>query len=317
MIPIVLSGGSGTRLWPVSRASHPKQFVELLGEPLLARTLKRLAPLGSARVLALADQRALTEKLLRSLGLPASAGLYEPMGRNTAPAVALLCRLLELEGRSDEVVGIFPADHFVRDEAELVAACRLAEACARRGQVVTLGIRPTYPATGYGYIEIEPATYLEGEGHRAHRVRRFCEKPDRATAEGFLEAGGYFWNAGMFVFEARVMAAAFARLMPELWQAFQSLAADLSNLEPIYRGLAPESLDFGIMEHLAEQVSIPCDLGWSDVGSWDEVARLLPAGEHVFRAASAGSVVVPHGAKVYGLIGAPDLIVVDTADALL
>jgi mannose-1-phosphate guanylyltransferase/mannose-6-phosphate isomerase len=317
MIPVILSGGSGTRLWPVSRASHPKQFVELLGEPLLTRTLRRVSALGSPWVLAVAEQRFLTRKVLADLDLPVEQGLYEPFGRNTAPAVAFLCRFLELEGRAHEVVGLFPADHWIPAEEEFRQAVALAERCAQQGQVVTLGIEPTYPATGYGYIETDPAIYAASESHRAHRVRRFREKPDEATATALVAAGNYLWNAGMFVFRVDTMAAAFARHMPGLWAALGALRHDLSNLRTIYADLEPQSLDYGIMEHLDNQVTLPCDLGWSDVGSWEEVARLLPESERVFRSEAPESVVVPYRDKLYGLIGVSDVVVVDTADALL
>ncbi len=335
MIPVVLSGGSGTRLWPLSRASLPKQFSHLFGEPLLELTLARLAPLGEPRVVAVAGTETLTRRALRAVGIPPKRAVFEPAGRNTAPAVALACHLLQLEGKGGEVAGVFPADHLVADEEGFRRVVRLAEACARRGQVVTLGIRPTRPATGYGYIEVGDEVFAQGTeegGPVALRARGFREKPDRATAARYVAAGNFLWNAGMFVFEVAVMAAAFERFMPDLWRRIGEIAPDLGNLAEVYRDLPSESLDYGIMEHLDEHVSIPCDVGWSDVGSWDEVARIARergagrpdgggGGETVIFSQGVpeggDNFVLPHRDKVYGLVGVDDLLVVDTADALL
>ena len=317
MIPFVLSGGSGTRLWPVSRAACPKQFVALFDESLLAKTLRRLAPLGSPWVIAVAEQRFLAQRVMDEAGLPREQALFEPRGRNTAPAVALACRVLLDRGLGEEVAGIFPADHLIQDEAGFHAVCRLAEECARRGQVATLGIRPSFPSTGFGYIEASEEVFAASGGHRAFTARGFCEKPDLATAEAFVAAGNFHWNAGMFVFRVATMAGHLERLMPELWREVALLAPDLSNLGALYDRVAPQSLDYGVMEHLAEQVVIPCDLGWSDVGSWDEVARLSASGANVFSDGAGDNFVFAHGDRVYGLVGVSDLIVVDTADALL
>lgn len=317
MIPIVLSGGSGTRLWPVSRAACPKQFVELFDESLLAKTLRRLQPLGSPWVIAVAEQRFLTQRVMAEAGLPREQALFEPRGRNTAPAVALACRVLLDRGLGEEVAGIFPADHLIQDEAGFHAVCRLAEECARRGQVATLGIRPAFPATGFGYIEASEEVFAKAGVHRAFTARGFREKPDLATAEALVAAGNFHWNAGMFVFRVSTMAGHLERLMPELWREMQGLAPNLANLGAVYDRIASESLDYGVMEHLAEQVVIPCDLGWSDVGSWDEVARLSASGANVFSDGAGDNFVFAHGDRVYGLVGVSDLIVVDTADALL
>lgn len=321
MIPVVLSGGSGTRLWPLSRTALPKQFVDLFDESLLLKTLRRVAPLadGSARgpwALAVAEHRPQVERALTDLGFSKSHGLYEPRGRNTAPATALLCHVLAQRGHGDDVVGLFPADHLVSDEDELRAACRLAEQAARDGQVATIGIRPTLPATGYGYLELGEVA-LSAETHRAHRVLSFREKPDRATAEGFLAQGNFVWNAGMFVFHVATMSRHFERLMPELWQQITRITPDLANLAAVYGSVTPESLDYGIMEKLEAQVSIPCDPGWSDVGSWDEVARLATPSGAIFEHNSRDNFIRGAQGKVYGLVGVEDLIVVDTADALL
>jgi mannose-1-phosphate guanylyltransferase/mannose-1-phosphate guanylyltransferase/mannose-6-phosphate isomerase len=317
MIPVVLSGGSGTRLWPVSRAACPKQFAELFDEPLLAKTFRRLAPLGSPWTVAVAQHRFLLERVLAEQGIPRQQAIYEPRACNTAPAVALLCQVFRLRGWGEEVVGIFPADHLVREEEDFLAVCRLAEACAQEGLVATLGIRPRSAATGFGYIEVAGEAVAEAGGFSALTVRSFREKPDPAAARRFVARGNFLWNAGMFVFRVSDMVGHLERLAPDLWQPIGALSADLGNLAEVYSRLPARSLDHAVMEHLAEQVSIPCDLGWSDVGSWDEVARLAARRATVFEQDAADNFVFPHRDKVYGLVGVEDLLVVDTADALL
>ncbi len=325
MLPVVLSGGHGTRLWPLSRAAVPKQFCDLFEESLLARTLRRLVPLGEPGLVGSADTEVLSRRVLRELGIEARPALYEPASRNTAPAVALLCRWLLRRGEGERVVGVFPADHLVADEALFHRAVRLAARCAREGRVATLGVRPTGPETGYGYLEIgdevaaaEESSSSSGAPLEARRVLGFREKPDAETARAYVGSGRFVWNAGMFVFRASVMAECFERLMPELWSALAELAPDLSNLASIYDGIEPESLDYGVMEHLEDQVSIPCAVGWSDVGSWDEVARIgAPAAAPVYEIEAARNFVHPHRGRLYALVGVDDLLVVDTADALL
>ncbi len=330
LLPVVLSGGHGTRLWPLSRAAVPKQLCDLFDESLLARTLRRLLPLGTPGLVGSADTESLTRRVLREVGVEARPALYEPVARNTAPAVALLCRRLLEEGGGERIVGLFPADQLVADQETFLRAVRLAGRCARRGRVATLGVRPTRPETGFGYIEVgeevvaaeePPAGEARPGAERleARRVLSFREKPDAETAGRYVDAGRFVWNAGMFVFRVSVMAACFERLMPALWSAMGRLAPDLSNLAEVYAEIEPESLDYGIMEHLEDQVSIPCSIGWSDVGSWDEVARLAPAGATapVYALDAERSFVFPHRDRLYALIGVDDLLVVDTADALL
>lgn len=327
MIPFVLSGGSGTRLWPVSRASYPKQFAELFDESLLARTLRRLLPLTSEGeepgVIGSATGAALTRRVLRELGVGERRSVFEPVPRNTAPAIALLCHRMLQEDRGDEVAGSFHSDHRIADEETFRRAVRLAERCARRGQVATLGIRPSRPDTGYGYIERSDEAFAEETdppaGDRklvAYAVRGFREKPGPEIAHEYAASGRHLWNAGMFVFRVSVLAGHFERLMPDLWERIRRIRPDLSNLAEVYDGITPESIDYGVMERLEEQVTVPCDPAWSDVGSWDEVARLCEGGEAV-EVDATGNFVFPHDERVYALVGVEDLLVVDTADALL
>jgi mannose-1-phosphate guanylyltransferase/mannose-6-phosphate isomerase len=325
MIPVVLSGGMGTRLWPLSRSAFPKQFCELLDESLLEKTLKRLAPLGSPWTLTVKELESLTSRVFRSLQIPLAQILYEPMGRNTAPALALLCQYLNLQSRDHEIVGIFPADHLVLKEEEFHKAVRLAQVCAEGGWVATLGIRPQHPATGFGYIETSNEKIKSVGDLDAFATLGFREKPDLATAESFLAKGNFFWNAGIFVFKVETMSKHFAKFLPELWREVQKLRPDLSNVAEVYAKLPSVSIDYGIMEKLKEQVCIPCDIGWSDLGSWDDVAEFgsTPSSvvftnrADVVQTESTNNFVFSISKKVYGLVDVDDLIIVDTDDATL
>lgn len=325
MIPVILSGGSGTRLWPVSRASYPKQFCEFYDKSFLRDSLERMKGFEPPMVLTVSSMKALTEKTLHELNLDGSHGIYEPMGRNTAPAVALCCHYFATKGKSEEVVGIFPADHLITNVEEFQKVVRLAESAALKGEIVTLGIQPRYPATGYGYIEVTDEVFESKNGNTAFMVKGFREKPDEATAQKFIENGNYYWNAGMFLFKVQTMIDLFKEHLPDVWKKISSIKEDFSDAKYQYANVESISLDYGIMEKLKKQVCIPCDIGWSDVGSWDELARLgeefpsLRNDGHasIFNEDSNNNYVFSIRNKVIGLVGVKDMIVVDTPDALL
>jgi len=335
-IPAIMSGGSGTRLWPVSRQSFPKQFSELFGagleNSLFAKATMRLLPLGSPWTITVQDMQVLTEKTLNTCKVSKAdiqaQTLYEPRGRNTAAAVAFFCRVLELRDQREAIAGVFPADQLIRDEVKFQNAVREAILFAEKGEVVTLGISPTFPATGYGYIEtagpVNPAA-------KALLATRFREKPDLKTATEFLSKGGYLWNAGMFVFKVSKMIELLKIHAPKVWAPFENLKADLSNLKEVYDQVEVISIDFAVMERLKTHVTIPCDFDWSDVGSWDAIASMSDVAQKSGTADSAKSApseslievgaknnfVLPYGDKSYAFVGTDDLIVVDTQDALL
>ncbi len=315
-IPVILSGGSGTRLWPLSRTQFPKQFCDLFEESLFLKTLRRLSPLGSPWVVTNQTMKVLTENVLREAGVPVAQALYEPKANNTAPAIALLCKVFEQQGRTDAVIGVFPSDHLIQNEAAFQSAIRLAETCAKQGQVATIGIRPTHPATGYGYIEVGTTPFVTEKEVTAYRTLGFREKPDLKTAEGFLNAGTFLWNGGMFVFQVKTMIACLKELMPETWEVMNALSPDLSNLKELYDRCPAQSIDYGVMEKLKTQVCIPCDLGWSDVGSWDEIAKLGKSSE-MLEVGGSGNFAYSNQGRLTTFIDTDDLIVVDTADALL
>ncbi|MCB9084540.1 MAG: mannose-1-phosphate guanylyltransferase/mannose-6-phosphate isomerase [Bdellovibrionaceae bacterium] len=325
MIPVILSGGSGTRLWPVSRASYPKQFCEFYDQSFLKNSIQRLKPFGSPYILTLESMKPLSIRSLAEEGLGPDFVIAEPMGKNTAPAVALLCHWLRGQGKQDEVVGIFPADHLIADEQAFRSAVELGIECAEAGEVVTLGITPSHASTGYGYIEVKDDVAHSAHGLKAYGVEGFREKPDEKTARTFLDSGKHYWNAGMFVFKVSTMIAHFQELLPEVWKKISAIKPDLSNAKYNYAMTDSVSLDYGIMEKLTKQVCIPCTIGWSDVGSWDELSRLseeisslkTDSNASVFSEDALHNYVFTIRDKVIGLIGVENLIVVDTPDALL
>ena len=318
MIPVVLSGGSGTRLWPVSRASWPKPFCDLFDESLYLKTLKRLLPLGSPWTVTVQALQARTREACGQLGVPDAQVIYEPCGRNTAPAIALLCRLFSRWGMGGEVVGVFPADHLVENGDGLRQAVELGAEYAAKGEVLTLGMTPTRPAVTFGYIETADNAPVR-ESPRVLAARRFVEKPDEATARRLLAAGNCLWNAGIFLFRVDTMVRHFQALLPGLWRRMETLDAAGANLAAVYGQIEPLSFDHGVLERLDSLSCIPCDVGWSDVGSWEEVSALSNGGPgaRVFTAAAGNNYVHARGGKVYGLAGVDDLIIVDTDDALL
>jgi mannose-1-phosphate guanylyltransferase/mannose-6-phosphate isomerase len=325
MIPVILSGGSGTRLWPVSRASYPKQFCEFYDGSFLDNTIRRLKALGDVHILTTQNMDALTHRAVKQEGLNPKGVIFEPMGKNTGPAVALLCHILQLRGQAGQTLGVFPSDHLIADEALFQRAVKLAEQVAAQGVIVTLGVQPHSPATGYGYIEVSDETLAKAGELSAFKVKGFREKPNAKTAREYVDSGRYFWNAGMFVFKVETMIKHFQELQPHIWQKITKIDADLKEAEYNYAMIESISLDYAIMEKVKAQACVPCDMGWSDVGSWDEVARLAEdsaqihtrSQAQVFNHDSENNYVFTVQNKVVGLVDVTDLIVVDTPDALL
>lgn len=321
MIPVVMSGGSGTRLWPLSREKYPKQFCNLLEESLIDKTITRLSKLGVPRVISTEKLKVLTDKSLKSLGIPLENAIYEPSGKNTAPAVALVCKVLEMQGLQDEVVGIFPADHVIEDESEFIRAIELASMVADRDLIVTLGIKPDFPATGFGYIETELEEAGRLEHLKCYKTAGFREKPKEEVATEYIRKGNFFWNAGIFVFKVSHMIELFKVNANDIWSDISALLPDLSNLETVYDKVRKESIDYAIMEKTDKQACVPCDIGWSDLGSWDEVAnqfdQRLGSGGVEVNLNSENNFVFSSTSKAVALVGVKDLIVVDTGDTLL
>ncbi len=318
MIPVILSGGSGTRLWPVSRQNMPKQFCSIFDLPLQTMTLQRCSNLGTPWLITGRGMQTLTELNLKQSNLSCSQIVYEPFGMNTAPAIAVVCWLLSLEGRGDQVVGVFPSDHLISKDSAFREVVRFAQEVAQENKVVTLGITPTYPETGYGYIQTQSASAMAKGPFLAYPVIKFHEKPSLEKARNFLAQGSFSWNAGIFVFKVSHMAKLFEAFQPELWKAITTLKLDCSNLEKVYESVQSISIDYAIMEKLGpeELVCIPADLGWNDVGSWDAVSS-LQKGHDVFNVKASNNYVYGDSKKYYSIVGIDDVILIDTKDAMM
>ena len=326
LYPVVIAGGSGTRFWPLSRKARPKQFLALATrKPLVVETVNRLGRLATpARTYVVCGPlhaRGIRRLLPR---LPAANVLVEPVARNTAPAIGLAT--LEIGARDpDAILAVLPSDHHVANVAGFQRVLRRAAEVARAGPLVTIGIRPTRPETGYGYIQLgEPID------DTAYRVKAFVEKPDAPTAAQYLASGEYLWNGGIFVFTARAMRAAIDRHLPELGKVLAALeptvgtrrhAAALKRLFP----RAPSvSIDYGVMEKTRDIAVVPGDFGWSDVGSFAALPEVRSAdaagnvviGEGAILVDSTGCVVVGSG-RPLGVVGLREMVVVDAGDAVL
>jgi mannose-1-phosphate guanylyltransferase len=337
LIPVILSGGVGSRLWPVSREAHPKPFMYLPdGQNLIQKTFLRASRLeGVVEVLTVTNRELLfkTEDEYRAVKCAAHPQGYilEPFGRNTAAAVtAAALQLLETHG-ADAHMLVLAADHLIQDEAEFAATVKKAVALASEGWLVTFGIQPKYPETGFGYIEADSAGKLGGGGLK---VARFVEKPDLETAQAYVSAGNYYWNSGMFCFRVGTVLDELKRHAPDVVEAvINTLEASRLTSAKSYRCLALDteafaqvpdiSIDYALMERSDRVATIPCDIGWSDIGSWNAVSELTPEDENGNRFEGE---VLSHGSRnnyvnseerLTALVGVEDLIIVDTPDAVL
>jgi mannose-1-phosphate guanylyltransferase/mannose-6-phosphate isomerase len=331
IIPVILSGGAGTRLWPISRRMHPKPFMEVAGKPLLAHALERAALIADeALIVTNQDHYFLTENLLKDTPkAPKVSYLLEPKGRNTAPAIALAVRHIQEAHGDDAVCLVLAADHLISDDAAFEKAVGQAAAQAQAGNLVVFGIRPTAPETGYGYLEVaEP-----GDGPQP--LKSFVEKPNRATAEQYLAAGRYYWNSGMFCFAVGVMADNLAAHAGDVWAASEAAfaaaqeAAGVTRFEENSFIAQPDiSIDYAVMEKAQKIAMVPAGFGWSDVGSWDAVAGAQDADTDGNHAAGVDRVhfvdthnthieSTSHIRKVIAAIGVDNLVIIDTPDALL
>ncbi|WP_243372347.1 mannose-1-phosphate guanylyltransferase [Geotalea sp. SG265] len=332
MYIVILAGGSGTRFWPLSRKKTPKQLMSVFGgKSMLQRTVERVLPLKPKRILVVTNvmQADETSRQLEYIkGVPVDI-IAEPLGRNTAPAIGLAASIIAYHD-PDGVMAVLPADHYITDEAGFCRILSQGRETAMNGYLVTLGITPTRPETGYGYIEAENAW----RGHGPFPVKRFVEKPNREKALEFLEAGNFFWNSGMFLWKACTILDGISSFMPSLAVSLSKLVFsesiwELNDLRPqietIYGEISGESIDFGVMEKADNVQVIPADFGWSDVGSWSAIPEVADADQlgHVVINAQEVISVDAHDCLVYGdsrsvaLIGVRDLIVVNTPDALL
>ncbi len=333
MYIVILAGGSGTRFWPLSRVSRPKQLISITGGPtMLQRTVERVLPLKPRRILVVTNhlQADETRRQLASYRRVPIDVIAEPAGRNTAPAIGLAAAIIASHDPSG-ILAVLPADHFIRDEEALRQTLVSASHTARNGYLVTLGIMPSRPETGYGYIEAD--TDLRGGG--PFPVRRFVEKPPLEQALEYLEAGNFFWNSGMFIWRADIILQEINRHMPELSArlgaiGFSGDVWELSDLEEqiiqMYQQVDSVSIDYGVMEKSERVQVLPVEMGWSDVGSWsalpDVVAPDNATGSIVVNAATYVSIdsadcLIYGDGRTVATVGVSDLIIVSTGDAIL
>jgi mannose-1-phosphate guanylyltransferase/mannose-6-phosphate isomerase len=342
IIPVILSGGAGTRLWPLSRELYPKQFLPLCSDQTMlqetAARLDGLADVAAPLVVCNEAHRFLVAEQMRQLGTGTSGIILEPCGRNTAPAVAVAALQAMADG-SDPLLLVLPADHAIRDVATFQAVVQAGRAFAETGSLITFGIVPTQPETGYGYIKAgEPCTLNGEQGHNsvpgspltAYQVASFVEKPDHATARSYLASGNYYWNSGMFLFRASVFLEELEKFNPQMLaacrKAQESLQADLDFLRldsAAFAACPADSIDYAVMEKTANASVIPLDAGWNDVGSFTALWEVGSRDDH-------GNVihgdVLTEGAqdcflhaesRLLAAVGIHDLVVVETADAVL
>ena len=332
MYAVIMAGGSGTRFWPASRRKRPKQFLKISGQdPMVAETCNRLESLvRDEEMLIVLGQEHLREAG-EILGNRKIHLLAEPVGRNTAPCIGLGAVYVQHLGYEGPVA-FMPADHFISDTAAFLSCLRDAEEIAGRGGIVTLGIVPTKPETGFGYIKRSDDAYFDGEA-KGYRVSAFVEKPDFKTAEAYLSSRQYYWNAGIFIATPETILHQMERHLPDLYDGLQKLKAGFGRgsfekeLKDVYDGLEAVSFDYGIMERTEDAVFvIPCECGWSDVGSWASLYELrenerdpdqnLRRGESILIDCRESFVSSESGRLIAGL-GLKNCLIVDTHDALL
>jgi mannose-1-phosphate guanylyltransferase / mannose-6-phosphate isomerase len=324
IIPVILSGGSGTRLWPLSREAYPKQFLPLVGDStMLQATWKRVERIATTAPIVIANQehRFMAAEQLRECDVTPSALILEPIGRNTAPAIAIAA-LHALNVGDDALLLVLPSDHVVRDEAAFHAAVLEAVPAAENGKLVTFGIVPATPEIGYGYIKAAGVAAVRA-------VERFVEKPDLITAQQYLASGEYFWNSGMFLFKASRYLEELRRFQPSMLDACESALknsshdADFIRLDVDSFAKSPSnSIDYAVMEKTAEAVVVPLDAGWSDVGSWSALWDVTD--KDASGNAHHGDVIevdchntYAYGTRLIAMVGLEDIVVVETDDAVM
>ena len=330
LYPVILSGGSGTRLWPMSRTLYPKQLLRLIGEDsLLQQTVRRVADLGRFApplLVANEEHRFIVAEQLREIKADAQALLLEPIGRNTAPA-ACVAALMLAEREPEALMLLLPSDHIIADEGAFAVAIDRAAAAARAGALAMFGITPERPETGYGYIRRgAPVDGIAG----VFRVAEFVEKPTLDVAQCYLASGEHFWNGGMFLFPAGLFLDELERTRPEIVASCRQALAqarrddDFIRLDKdAFESCPADSIDYAVMEHTSRAAVVPVGMGWSDVGSWDALWEI--SDKDVAGNAIAGNVIAEDTRNCYlrseaGLvaaIGIEDLVVVATADALM
>lgn len=329
MYALIMAGGSGTRLWPHSRSDRPKQFLRLHGQAtMLQETVKRILPLIPSDRIYIVTGSMYANLVREQLPeLPADNLLIEPSGKGTAPAIGL--GALHIRRRDpNAVMAVLSADHGIERDDVFRQQLVIGSVMAKQGFLVTLGIKPTVPATGYGYIESGDILY-DDDDQKVFRVMRFVEKPSLERAQSYLESGTFFWNAGMFVWSVESIMGELQRFEPELAQNLTTIDDHLSDgsgqqvLENVWPSMPNIAIDVAVMERTKHAVVIPADIGWSDVGDWAALADILPRDSHGNVVQGVSVSIDTRNTLIYGdkrlvaTIGIQDLVIIDTHDVLL
>lgn len=327
---VIMAGGRGERFWPQSRADKPKQFLSLTadGETMIQKTVARLAEIVEAD-----DVFVVTNKNYLGLAyeqlphIPKENILAEPAARNTAPCIGLAAEVVQKKYSEDVIMLVLPSDHLIKFNKMYIDTLKQAVEVAEQGQkLVTIGITPTYPETGYGYIHF---ANNEENTPFVYKVRRFVEKPNVELAKEYLNSGEYFWNSGMFVWKASSILANIKKLLPDMFEGLEKIAADWGTekfgdtLLSVFPTLRSESIDFGVMEKAEDIYTIPGNFGWDDVGSWQAIERINPTNDYgnmitgdVVSIETTDTIVVG-GQRLIATVGLDNIVVVDTDDAVL
>ncbi len=331
MIPIILSGGSGTRLWPLSRELYPKQFLPLHSDKtLFQETLSRLKKLNlddhiaDPIIVCNEEHRFIVAENIKAIGYKAQNIILEPAGRNTAPAIAAAA-LIAMQSNDDPILMVLPADHIIENIDAFTSATKTAQELAEKGHMVTFGIKPTYAHTGYGYIEA--GNPIE---ENANEISQFKEKPDKATAEEFIKSGRYLWNSGMFFFKASIYLAELEKHQPDLLKHAKASVENSKNDMDFNRlnkddfELCPNiAIDYAVMEHTENGAVVGLDANWNDIGSWDSVWEVSEKDENnnLYKgdiiAHNSKNNYIYSKEKLITTLGVENLIIIDTQDALL
>jgi mannose-1-phosphate guanylyltransferase len=327
---VIMAGGGGIRFWPLSRQQMPKQLLNISGnDVMINESIKRLTeiiPLSDIYVITNKKQKDIMDELIIS-DLPRENILFEPVGRNTAACIAYAATVINKKS-PDALMCVLPSDHHIAEEAgfrkALTEACNVAE---ETGKLITIGIKPTFPSTGYGYIRCN--TEQESCINGAYEVGEFIEKPNIENARKYLESGSYLWNSGMFVWKVSAILDNLARYMPRLYKSMMQIKEmigiekEQEKIDSIYSVLQSISIDIGIMERSDDVLVIPGDFGWSDIGSWDALGSIFPTDENgnIVRAKhvcmDTRNSIIYSNDRLIATIGLDDMVIADTPDALL
>ncbi|MBW2631616.1 MAG: mannose-1-phosphate guanylyltransferase [Deltaproteobacteria bacterium] len=330
MYAVIMAGGKGTRFWPLSRGKRPKHLLNITGEKsVIQYTVDRVTPLVEKDGVLIVTGASHSDEIREQLPqLPSENILIEPVGRNTAPCIGLAA--IHIRKRSpDAVMFVLPSDHLIADTKSFLASLTTAREMAKRSDcLVTIGIKPEWPETGYGYMERgKIADTIEETS--IYEVRSFREKPDPATAESFFKDGGFFWNSGMFIWKTSAILDAIKRLLPELYEGLLTIEESIGTehekdvLSEVYRDIKSVSIDYGVMENTRDVFMVEGNFGWNDIGSWDALWDVMDKDE--MGNATRGDIItfdtsnslIYSPQKMVALIGVKDLIVVETEDSLL